>query len=184
MASASAGTSANVTVTWSKPTSWAPASYTLWRKRSGSDPWPATPLAADLTASTFSFVDTTGEAGAVYVYAVTGKSAQFNSSSDRGVTATGYPRVLPPTAVVASDGNYPGYVQVSWTPTGTSTGVSWEVWRRRAGTTEAYTKIRTVTQPVVLDTTALVGVTYQYYVTTRASNGVTSAASATDNGFR
>ena len=184
MTAASDGTSSAVTLNWTKPATWNPSAYTVWRKRSGRDPWPAIPLASDLPATTLSFVDNTAEPGAVYVYAVSGKSGQFNSYSDRGSPNTGYPTVLPPTAVAATDGTIPGHVQVTWTATGTSSNVSWQVWRRPQGSTAAFSLIRTVTQPFHLDSTAVPGTVYEYQVRTRASNGATSAPSATDTGFR
>ncbi|MFN5497689.1 MAG: M12 family metallo-peptidase [bacterium] len=182
--SASDGAGSDVVVTWAKPAAWNPSAYSVWRKRSGRDPWPALPIASDLSASTLSFTDTTAEPGAVYVYAVSGKSGQFNSYSDRGSPNTGYPTVLPPTGVTASDGTNPGFVQISWTPTGATTNVSWQVFRRISGSGSTFSLIRTVTQPVHLDSSAQAGVVYEYQVKTRASNGVVSASSASDTGFR
>ena len=184
VSSASDGTGSSVVVTWAKPSTWSPSAYNVWRKRSGRDPWPALPIATDLPSSTLSFTDTTAEPGAVYVYAVAGKSGQFNSYSDRGSPNTGYATVLPPTAVTASDGTNPGFVQVNWTPTGATTGVSWQVFRRISGSGAAFSLIKTVTQPFHLDNTAQTGVVYEYHVKTRAANGVVSAASASDTGFR
>ncbi|MEY3143621.1 MAG: hypothetical protein RLY21_2114 [Planctomycetota bacterium] len=184
MTAASDGTASSVSLTWTKPSTWNPSAYTVWRKRSGRDPWPATPLASDLPSTTLSFVDTTAVAGEVYVYAVAGKSSQFNSYSDRGSPNTGYPTVLPPTGVTASDGTIAGHVQVSWTPTGATSNVTWQVWRRPQGSTAAFTLIRTVSQALHLDTTAVPGTVYEYQVRTRASNGATSAPSATETGFR
>jgi len=184
ISSATDGTGSSVVVRWTAPGTWAPTSYSVWRKRNGRDPWPTTPLAADLPATQTTFTDTTGVAGDIYVYAVTAKSARFNSSSDRGRTDIGYPTVLPPTGVTASDGLYPGFVYISWTAAGATTNVSWQVYRRVAGTTGAFTLIRTVTQPFHYDTTAAAGTTYEYHIRTRASNGVLSAPSQSDNGRR
>jgi hypothetical protein len=173
-----------VRLTWTKPATWNPNGYNVWRKRSGRDPWPSSPIATNLSASTLTFDDTTAEPGAVYVYAVAGRSAQFNSYSDRGSPNTGYAVVQPPTGVAASDGTFPGFVQITWTPTGATTQVSWEVWRRVAGSTAAFTKIRTVTSPSHLDSTAQIGVVYEYHIRTRATNGVVSVPSISDTGFR
>lgn len=184
MTVATDGTASTVTLNWVKPSTWNPSSYTVWRKRSGRDPWPASPLASDLPSTTLSFVDSTAEPGAVYVYAVAGKSGQFNSYSDRGSPNTGYPTVLPPTAVTASDGTIAGHVQVTWTATGATTNVTWQVWRRQQGSTGDFTLLRSVTQQFLLDSTAVPGIVYQYQLRTRASNGATSAPSATETGFR
>jgi len=62
--------------------------------------------------------------------------------------------------------------------------VSWQVFRRISGSGSTFSLIRTVTQPVHLDSSAQAGVVYEYQVKTRASNGVVSASSASDTGFR
>jgi hypothetical protein len=62
--------------------------------------------------------------------------------------------------------------------------VSWEIYRRVRNTNTAFTRIKTVTTPVHFDSTAGVGVQYDYYVVTRLPNGVLSAPSAVDVGFR
>jgi len=184
MVAATDGTGAEVRLTWVKPSTWSPSGYKVWRKRSGRDPWPSEPIASDLPASTLTFTDANAEPGAVYVYAVAGKSAQFNSYSDRGTPNTGYPTVLPPNGVIATDGTMVASVQLTWTPVGTTSNVSWEVWRRRAGTNDGYVRIRTVTQPILFDSTAVPGTIYQYFVKTKASNGAVSLPSITDNGYR
>ena len=182
--SASDGTGSNVNLVWTRPTSWAPSSYAVWRKPAGRAAWPAAPLVENLASTQLTYTDTSAVPGTVYIYSITGKSSLFNSWSDRGRTDNGYPVVLPPTGLSASDGEFPGYVQVLWTPAGATTGVSWEVYRRRANTNDAYVRIKLVTQPFHLDSTAAIGTTYQYYIKTRASNGVLSAPSTTDTGFR
>jgi len=182
--SATDGTSSSVTVRWNGPASWRPVSYSVWRKPQGRDAWPDSPIAADLSSSTSQFVDTTAQAGTVYVYAVTGKSGNFNASSERGRVDTGYATVLPPTNVAASDGTFPAYVRITWTPTGATTGVSWQVFRRVKNTNTAFTLIKTVTTPVYFDGTATSGVLYEYYVKTRLSNGAVSAQSNIDVGYR
>jgi hypothetical protein len=182
--SASDGTGSNVNLIWTRPTSWAPSSYAVWRKPAGRAEWPAAPLVENLASTQLTYTDTSAVPGTVYIYSITGKSSLFNSWSDRGRTDNGYPVVLPPTGLSASDGEFPGYVQVLWTPAGATTGVSWEVYRRRANTNDAYVRIKLVTQPFHLDSTAAIGTTYQYYIKTRASNGVLSAPSTTDTGFR
>ena len=182
--SASDGTGSNVNLVWTRPTSWAPSSYAVWRKPAGRAEWPAAPLVENLASTQLTYTDTSAVPGTVYIYSITGKSSLFNSWSDRGRTDNGYPVVLPPTGLSASDGEFPGYVQVLWTPAGATTGVSWEVYRRRANTNDAYVRIKLVTQPFHLDSTAAIGTTYQYYIKTRASNGVLSAPSTTDTGFR
>lgn len=183
--SATDGVGSTVVVRWAAPSTWSPSSYNLFRKRFGRDPWPTTPLASDLSASTLTYTDSTVVPGEVYIYAVTAESALFEgASSQRGRTDNGYPTVLPPTDVQATDGAYPGFVYIGWTPNGATTNVSWQVWRRVAQTTQPYTLIRTTTQPFHFDSTAVVGTRYQYYVKTVAANGVASAPSATDNGFR
>jgi hypothetical protein len=182
--SASDGTNSDVTVTWSAPATWTPGAYNVWRKRSGRAPWPAQPIATNLPANQFSFVDETAEPGAVYVYAVAGRSNQFNSYSDRGATNTGYPTVLPPINVSASDGGFPGFIEITWTPVGTTTNVTWEIWRRVSGSNAAYVRLKTITQNFFLDSTTSPGVVYDYYIRTKASNGAVSVPSAVDTGFR
>jgi fibronectin type 3 domain-containing protein len=182
--SASDGTGSSVLVRWTAPTSWRPTTYSVWRKRSGRDPWPANPIASDLAGDVTSFTDTTGVSGDVYVYAVTGRSGNFSASSDRGRTDNGYPTVLPPTGVTASDGAFPGFVYITWTSAGATTNVSWQVFRRVAGSNSAFTLIRTTTQPNHYDSTAVVGTTYEYHIRMRASNGVVSAPSQSDTGRR
>ena len=118
------------------------------------------------------------------MYAVTAKSAQFNTFSTRGSTNTGYATVLPPINVAASDGTFPGFVELTWTPVGASSGVFFDVYRRRANTNETYVLLTSALQASTLDQTAVSGVVYQYYVRTRTTNGATSLPSATDTGFR
>lgn len=183
--SASDGAGANVVVVWSAPATWTPSAYSIWRKPSGRDPWPASPLAANVAAGGLNtYVDTTATPGVVYVYAVTAKSAQFNTYSTRGSTNTGYATVLPPINVAASDGTFPGFVELTWTPVGASSGVFFDVYRRRANTNETYVLLTSALQASTLDQTAVSGVVYQYYVRTRTTNGATSLPSATDTGFR
>lgn len=184
VASASDGTPGSVLVRWSKPTTWNPVSYSVWRKPQGRDAWPNSPIATDLPASTFQFTDSTAQAGGLYVYAVTAKSGNFNASSERGRVDTGYPAVQPPSNVAASDGTFPAYVRITWTPVGVTTGVSWEIYRRVKNSNTAFTRIKTVVNPVHFDATATQGVLYEYYVVTRLPNGVLSPASAVDVGFR
>ena len=184
VASASDGTPGSVLVRWSRPATWNPVAYSVWRKPQGRAPWPDAPIATDLSANTFQFTDSGVQPGGLYVYAVTAKSGTFNASSERGRVDTGYPAVLPPTNVAASDGTFPAYVRITWTPTGLTTGVSWEIYRRVRNTNTAFTRIKTVTTPVHFDSTAGVGVQYDYYVVTRLPNGVLSAPSAVDVGFR
>lgn len=182
--SATDGTAATVTVRWSAPTSWRPVSYSIWRKPQGRDPWPDTPLATDLPSTASQFVDNTAVPGVLYVYAVTGRSGTFLSSSERGRVDTGYPTILPPTNVLATDGTLPAFVRITWTPAGATTGVSWQVFRRVKNTNTAFALIKTVTTPVYNDSTATQGVIYEYYVKTRLSNGALSAQSNIDAGYR
>ena len=184
VSSASDGTGSSVIVRWNGPGTWSPGSYSVWRKRYGRDPWPSTPLASGLPANQTTYTDTTAVAGEIYVYAVSATSSNFNSPSERGRTDNGYPTVLPPTGFTASDGQYPGFVYLSWTPNGATTNVSWQVYRRIAGSNSAFTLIRTVTQPFHYDSTAAVGRVYEYHVRTRAANGVLSAPSTANTGYR
>ncbi len=185
IASASDGTSSNVTVTWVPPTTWTPTAYQVWRKPQGRAPWPSSPIATDIPAGGLNqFTDTSATPGVVYVYAVAAKSFQFNSYSARGSTNTGYATIQPPTGLTASDGTFPGFIELSWTPVGATSGVFFDVYRRRANTNDSFALLTTSLQALTFDTSAVAGVVYEYHVKTRASNGATSAASASDTGFR
>ena len=178
------GTEDSVTIRWKRPSGWQPAGYSVWRKLVGRDPWPDVPLVAGLSPNQISFEDTSVLNGLAYVYAVTGYSEVFDTDSLRGNTMLGYPRVLAPTAVQATDGTSAGFVSVSWTATGASSGVRWQVERRRSGSGAPFTVLFTSTIPSYLDASAAPGTVYEYQVRTVCNNGVISDPSDSDTGFR
>jgi hypothetical protein len=85
---------------------------------------------------------------------------------------------------MASDGQPVGGVDLAWTPTGAPSGVRWEVYRRRFGANESFGLLAVTTIPDFFDASATPGVIYEYVVRTRALNGVVSAPSDPDTGFR
>jgi hypothetical protein len=181
---ASQGTGSSVRVSWIRPSTWEPSEYVVWRKIAGRDPWPALPIASGLSSSTTSFVDNSAVPGIIYAYAISAVSVELDSVSDRGRPQIGYPTVLPPTGLMASDGQPVGGVDLAWTPTGAPSGVRWEVYRRRFGANESFGLLAVTTIPDFFDASATPGVIYEYVVRTRALNGVVSAPSDPDTGFR
>lgn len=174
--SASDGLSATeIVVSWNAVSS--ATSYSVWRGTSSSSS-AATQIASGLTVTSYS--DTSAVAGTTYYYWVKATNAGGTSgfsSSDTGSLAV----ITGPTSVTASDGDYSGYVKVSWTASQSATG--YEVWR---GTINAYSSASKIASPTAVtynDSTATPGMRYYYWV--RAVTGAgTSAFSASDSGYR
>ena len=171
LTSATENIGSRVRVTWQRPQTWQPSVYRVWRKLAGRDPWPALPLAEVSSAQLF-FNDTSVEHGLVYVYAVDAYSIENEVWSDRGRPLQGYPEVLPPTGLTASDGQFLGHVRLDLTPTGAQSGVKWRVYRRKSGTVAPFTLIAETAIPLFLDLPAVPGVVYEYAVTTLTLTGI------------
>ena len=130
------------------------------------------------TSVATSFADTTAVPGTVYTYAVRAVNASGDSAAS--TTDTGYRRVLPPTAVAATDGTVNGGVNLSWSA---ATGVSsYRVLRSDGG---APVQIATVAATSHLDTTGTSCVSYTYSVVSAGPGGtLDSDASTADAGSR
>jgi V8-like Glu-specific endopeptidase len=88
-----------------------------------------------------------------------------------------------PTNVAATDGTYEARVKVSWT--NSPGAASYEVWRKRTGSSTAFERIASnVTNTSFNDTTATPCVRYRYRVKARSACGTTSVPSTSDVGWR
>jgi len=113
------------------------------------------------------YTDTTATAGTTYFYSVVAKNAARNSI--RSPYTTGWKKLLPPTGILASDGNYTDKVNVTWNIV---TGAThYEVYRATSagGAKTAMSGWQTATS--YNDTSATPGVTYYYWVKAATSSG-------------
>ena len=167
--------STEIVVSWNAVST--AASYEVWRGTSSSSS-SASRIASSLTVTSYS--DTSAVAGTTYYYWVkatnTGGTSGF-SGSDTGYLAV----VTGPSSVTASDGDFTGFVKVSWQASQNAT--SYEVWR---GTVNAYSSASKIASPTTTsydDTAAAPGALYYYWVRAVTTAG-TSAFSVSDTGHR
>lgn len=177
--SATEGTStAEVRVTWSA--SAGATYYKVYRNTSNS------PSAASCIASSvkkFYYDDTSAEVGTTYYYWVVAGNAAGESGYSAlatGWRAYGIPAA--PTGVSATDGTSTESVTVSWNVASHAT--SYSVWRSTSSATSSAVSIATkLTSTTYVDTTAIAGQTYYYWVKATNSTG-TSDFSTPDAGSR
>jgi len=143
----------------------------------------AVEIASDVSANTYS--DTSASSGVIYSYWV--KARNLFSESDISDGTTGYrPRDLAlglsPQNVVASDGEYPDKVLVSWDSLVDAT--EYKVFRSVSGDPDTAKEIAIVDEPATSydDIKAAHGTVYNYWV--KGSNiGSESTFSSSDDGF-
>jgi fibronectin type 3 domain-containing protein len=157
-----------------------PLNYELYRNTINSSTG-ASRIAAGYPVHPFD--DTTAVQGTTYYYFVMacnpGGCSGF-SVSDSGWRAYTIPAA--PTGVAASDGTYGDKVQVSWNTTSGAT--YYQVYRNTVDTTTGATQL-TASDPdsPYDDTTAVMGITYYFWV--KACNpGGCSVFSSSDSGYR
>jgi len=102
-------------------------------------------------------------------------------SSTRSFTVTVPPIPDVPTGVDARDGLATGYLRVSWNVAPNAT--VYDVYRATTNSFGSSSLLASPTSTVYDDTTAAAGTTYYYWVRARNSTG-SSAASASDSGYR
>jgi fibronectin type 3 domain-containing protein len=161
---------------------WAASSgatyYDVYRATHDASNWTWLFLASSAPAS-----DYTAVPGALYDYSVRACSA--SECSERSSADLGYRRLSPPENVTASDGSFTNRVQITWTAA--SQAHYYRVYRATsAGGTKS--DLGSCTDPSFLDTTAIPGTDYYYWVKTFGVNqsypNNTSDYSAYDTGYR
>ena len=189
--------SGSVRVQWSAPNRWIPVHYSLWRKVQGAPSTDWGKIQEVLTASSagvtfangvFTYSDTSAVPGVVYNYAVSARSgpAGLNSDSYRSNVKNGYAAPAAPVMTGASDGTYAGYIRIDWQapPNANGAQLQYRVQRKRAGTTQNWQTIATVSSLFYLDSNAAAGPVFQYRIRAVLTNGAVSAASAVDSGYK
>ena len=173
----SAGSSlTSVGITWASITS--ATGYELYRAAPGGT---ATLLATLGTVN--SYTDETAEPLVNYAY--TAKSLHALGASPVGLTpASGWRNVAGPSSIAASDGLYPGRVNIAWSAVTGATGYT--VWRKLSSDAAAPTLLATIQSASTLlydDTTAVTGVSYRYQAKATHALGSTPLGEG-DNGWR
>ena len=178
--SASDGTStASVRVTWRA--SAGGAYYRVYRATSNSAS-AANCIASSVTALYYD--DSSAEVGTTYYYWVSACNSSGDesdlSSSDSGWRAYSVPSA--PTGVSATDGTRTDGVAVTWSASSDAT--SYSVWRSNTSSTAGATAIASgITATSYVDTSAVAGQTYYYWVKATNRSG-TSGWSNSDTGYR
>jgi autotransporter-associated beta strand protein len=131
-------------------------------------------------ADTTWFDDTTATPGQIYYYWVSASNAI--GSSAKSTVDTGYRRLAAPTDVAATDGTSLDNVGVTWTASSGAT--SYKIFRDTDSDPAGAADLGTQNSGY-LDTTAVPGQLYHYWVMAAASSSSsTSSWSAADTGFR
>ncbi|NBP52245.1 MAG: hypothetical protein EBU70_13900, partial [Actinobacteria bacterium] len=173
-----------VRLTWTAPAGDI-ADYEVSRSVDGSAPNIITNSGSPLTVTNFK--DTTAVPNIVYTYTVKARTTAGATTTPPTLSAAsasndGWRGLGPPTAVVASDGDYINMVTVSFT--GVPGISSYKVLRGLASQPDsAMTVLGTTAVSPYRDTTAVAGVLYKYGVKSTSIAGDTDM-SATDDGYR
>jgi autotransporter-associated beta strand protein len=127
------------------------------------------------------FDDTTADPGQIYYYWVAASNAI--GSSAKSSVDSGYRRVQPPTDVAASDGTSTVHVEITWT--GAEGATSYQLFRHTNSTPAEGMASLGSQSSGYLDTTAIPGQQYWYWVQSSASSSSsTSNWSTADGGYR
>ena len=150
-----------ITVSWTAAEG--AATYILQRKERGSDKW----VTLNTNVKETSYVDTTGEVGAVYQYRVRSRNVSaygpFKASTEVGFMAGSTPGDISKVTVKATSGK----ITVTWTA---SEGAAGYIVQRRVKGSDTWENLNTnVTALSYVDKTAKAGTTYQYRI--RPRNG-------------
>ena len=163
-------TNGKITVAWGIPAG-SPTGYTVSRTDSATGTFAA--VSTNQTAVTF--VDSTVlTAGQTYYYVVSASNASgtcASGNSTPAVSAVSCSSPSVPTGVKATAGVR--RVTVSWTAS-TGAPTSYQI-RRRTGTA-AFAVLSTATASPYVDSSAVVGTTYDYVVSARNASGACSSA--------